>query len=698
MNRGLLRVAMVTAAIMLAHQVAAKALRDTAFLTAWPATALPLMTVGTAAFTGILVPVFSRLLARFSPVAVVALGFLLSAAGHVLEWTWYDAGRWTSVIIYLHLAGAGAVLLSGFWSLIAERFDPAGARASYGRIAAAGTVGGIAGSIVAERIAVVAAPDAVLLLLCGLHVLCATGLLILRRAPTLLPRAAHAKDGESGLRATLRSPYLRTIASFVILTSAVSAVLDFILKSNASASFGTGPQLLRFFSLFYGTVQVLTFIAQTRANSTLRRIGIDGVLTSLPVGVGAAAALALVVPSWSLIVLLRTVESVLHNSLFRSGYELLFVPMDPATRRRAKTTLDVVCDRLGEAAGSALVQIVVMAGVLSRGPTLLAATLVMAAGAFWVGRRFGPLYLKLVEHEVVRYHDAPQVSLVSEAGWTLLQMPEARTWLQSSGDKLETPAAITPLPSDSPMALLADLRSSDVERVTAALGRAASFERIHVAQTIDLLAWDAVRAPAHEALTQVASDHLGMLVDALLNPATDFVVRRRLPRILGTVPSRRSLEELINGLEDQRFEVRYHCSRAISRIMARNPELSVDPARVIAIVERELAVPPQRWRGYKLLDRPELDGPADTGAAHEDDSTYLEYLTLLLSTFLGREPLDAAVQGVRSPDPGVRGLAMEYLDQVLPPVVLERLTSLIASTPPGDTPSRPAAPPSAARS
>ena len=125
MSRGLLRVAMVTAAIMLAHQVAAKALRDTAFLTSWPATALPLMTVATAAFTGLLVPVFSRLLARFSPVTIVALGFVLSAGGHVLEWMWYDAGRWTSVIIYLHLAGAGSVLLSGFWSLIAERFDPA---------------------------------------------------------------------------------------------------------------------------------------------------------------------------------------------------------------------------------------------------------------------------------------------------------------------------------------------------------------------------------------------------------------------------------------------------------------------------------------------------------------------------------------------------------------------------------------------
>ena len=110
---------------MLAHQVAAKALRDTAFLTSWPATALPLMTVATAIFTVLLVPAFSRLMTRFPPARVVAFGFALSAVAHVLEWIWYDASRWTSVVMYLHLAGVGAVLLSGFWSLIAERFDPA---------------------------------------------------------------------------------------------------------------------------------------------------------------------------------------------------------------------------------------------------------------------------------------------------------------------------------------------------------------------------------------------------------------------------------------------------------------------------------------------------------------------------------------------------------------------------------------------
>ena len=60
---------MTTAGIMLAHQVAAKAFRDAAFLSAWPATALPLMIFATASLSVALVPVFSRLLTRFSPLA-----------------------------------------------------------------------------------------------------------------------------------------------------------------------------------------------------------------------------------------------------------------------------------------------------------------------------------------------------------------------------------------------------------------------------------------------------------------------------------------------------------------------------------------------------------------------------------------------------------------------------------------------------
>jgi hypothetical protein len=53
--------------LMLAHQVAAKAFRDTTFLTAWPATALPMMTLATALFTATFVPSFRDSLNAIPP-------------------------------------------------------------------------------------------------------------------------------------------------------------------------------------------------------------------------------------------------------------------------------------------------------------------------------------------------------------------------------------------------------------------------------------------------------------------------------------------------------------------------------------------------------------------------------------------------------------------------------------------------------
>jgi len=687
---------MISAGIMLAHQVAAKALRDATFLTAWPATALPLMTVATAALTVALVPVVSRLFERYSTRTVIASGFVVSAAGHIVEWAFYDNGRWIAVAIYLHLAGVTALLLSGFWSLISERFDPAGARAAYGRIAAAGTAGGLAGTLVAERIATTVGSEAVLLFLAALHVLCSGGVALMRGAPALLP-PADATDRMSSVGEALRAPYVRTIAWFVLLTSASSAIIEFLFKSNARVSFGTGLDLLRFFALFYGSIQVLSFIVQTQSGRVLQRLGVSGTLNVLPAGVGAACTITLLVQGWPAITALRGFDAVVRNSLFRSGYELLFVPMDARTRNRAKAVLDVICDRVGEAAGSGLVQFLLLAGLASTTSIVLAA-IFLAAAAWRIGQQFGRLYLDVIERELVKYYDRPQVSLISEAGWTMLQVPTPLITAAAAAASPPAAPASAPPPLDPPLETLADLRSRDAVRVAAALGRTSALGRVHVAQIIDLLAWEEVLPAARAALEQLAPSHLGMLIDALLDPETDFVLRRRLPRILGTITTERSVNGLIDGLGDSRFEVRYHCSRAINRILTKSPGLPFDRSKIIAVIERELSVPPQRWRGYHLLDRPEAE-PAGVQESSEDQSRHLEHIFQLLSTIVGREPLDAAVHGVRSPLPGLRGLAIEYLDQVLPPAVLERLRELIASTPSGgDVPAQSSAPPTARQS
>ena len=56
-----------------------------------------------------------------------------------------------SVLIYLHMAGLGVILLSSFWSMLNEEFDPREAKRRFGQIAAGGTIGGVLGGLGAER-------------------------------------------------------------------------------------------------------------------------------------------------------------------------------------------------------------------------------------------------------------------------------------------------------------------------------------------------------------------------------------------------------------------------------------------------------------------------------------------------------------------------------------------------------------------
>ena len=58
-------------------------------------------------------------------------------------------------LVYLQVSGVGPILGSGFWLIASERFNPRSAKQSFGGITAAGTLGGLAGGLLAERVAAV---------------------------------------------------------------------------------------------------------------------------------------------------------------------------------------------------------------------------------------------------------------------------------------------------------------------------------------------------------------------------------------------------------------------------------------------------------------------------------------------------------------------------------------------------------------
>lgn len=692
-NAALTRLAMGVAGVMLAHQVASKAVREATFLSGPGVSWLPAMMMMTSLAVVAAVPAYARLLAVYGPRAIVPIGFAISSFGHLAEWLLPPDGAVAAVVVYFHVAGFGALLLSGFWLLLSEIFDPRTAKNSYGPIASAGTVGGLAGGA-----AVMAAPLAgSLLLLAMLHAACAALVWWLgARAPQSTLAGASGPAPRLFDREVLgRVPYLRTLALLVTLSTAAASVLDLLFKQGVADWSDSKADLQFFFALFYMGVGLVTFLAQTRAGALFQTIGIGRTISILPAGLGTAALVTFIVPAFPLIVATRAIETALRGSWFRSGYELLFVPMAPDEKRRVKTFLDVTCDRAGDAVGAAMVQVLIVAGaavsISAAGHARLMLGLVsgLAALGLWLTQRVDRLYFGVVSNRLADQVSEEPVTVQSETGWTLLELPPELKAARRTVAAVPLPAAGPAAPVDPRLRSITELQSGDRYRVETALRNLVRPDRTQIAQVILLLAWDDLAPLARHTLEKVATSHVGLLEDALLDRETDFAIRRRIPRILGNLASDRALDALFAGLDDVRFEVRYQCARAIHRIRAMSSRVPIDRDRVLAIVERELSVPFSVWQGHRLLDAGEPGDEPDwldpqTGATPRN----IEHVFGLLALILPREPLQAALRGIQSADPELRALTLEYLESALPPSIVVRLWAL----PPPVTPSSGGAP------
>src|SRR6476660_2164063 len=138
------------AAALIAHQVGGKAVRDALFLSQFDVAGLASMVI-VASVLSILIGVGgAKLMSSIPPGKVVPRAFLVSAGLLLLAWmiSWWSSAI-AAVFVYLQIAALGSALISGFWSLLGDRFDPHAARQQFTRVVAAGTFGGMVGGLLA---------------------------------------------------------------------------------------------------------------------------------------------------------------------------------------------------------------------------------------------------------------------------------------------------------------------------------------------------------------------------------------------------------------------------------------------------------------------------------------------------------------------------------------------------------------------
>jgi len=688
---------MVVSCLMLAHQVAGKAARDALFLSQFNVSYFPMIVIAGSAVSIAGGLVNSRLLQAFTPARMVPWGFLFSGALHFAEWGFRNSPYRNAMVIgvYVHVVGLGAIVLSSFWSLLNERFDPHSGKKFFGRIAGVGTLGGVLGGIAAERFAVWLPLTSVLLFLGALHLTCsAFSFLIVRRSRFLVPDKTAKGDDENVTSIALpvfrKSSYLQMLAGIVVLGTTTAALLDIVFKTQAATIIGKGPHLFRFFAIFYTVGQILSFVVQVLVTRRwLEKLGLARGVASLSTAVATGGIGALVFPIFPVLVVARALEIVLRGSIYRAGYELLYTPLPVNDKRTAKPVIDVVFDRLGDGVGGATAQLLLSLGGTIAIHGILFITIGLAGVTFYITRRLEKAYVRVLETGLVERAVELDVSVSNELITrsvllkTLLIKRETTTPAQVTVPTAPQPPIPHPQISDPLLQQLADLRSGNPLRVRQTLAGIKQLDSLLAPQVIVLLAWDEVSPDALQILRKDVKQIAGQLVDSMLDKNTDFAIRRRIPRILAYSDDLRAVQGLMGGLGDTNFEVRFHSARALDAILQKHPEYRPAPDAVFAIIDHELSVDRGVWENRRLLDRRQSNDQflfLDE-TLRERALLSWEHLFTLLALILPREPLKVAFQALHTDDRILRGLALEYLDSVLPhslrrvPGILESVAS-----------------------
>jgi AAA family ATP:ADP antiporter len=366
-DRRAVAAAAFTAGLLIAQQVASRAVRDAIFLSAFRVKSLPLVMGASAVAALAGAEALSRLQARRSTSRIAPAAAALST---LLLAGWWALGlffpRAAAVLLYLHVAAFGPALISGFWSLVNERFDPYTARRAVGAIGTGAAAGGVAGGALAWLASRVLPLPATVL---GLVALGALGASALAQARGREARVPVAPSSPLPATVLLRNPYLRSIAIVVLLGAVVDAIVDFLFKAQASDRFAAGS-LLGAFAVFHAGISVLGLLLQVGLSRTaLRQLGIAGTIGVRPAATAAGAILGAFSPGLAAATLVRGAYDSLTNSLFRSGYELLYTPLPEAEKRRVKEIVDVAVDKAGALAGSALVALTLALAPLAAPPS-----------------------------------------------------------------------------------------------------------------------------------------------------------------------------------------------------------------------------------------------------------------------------------------------------------------------------------------
>jgi ATP/ADP translocase/HEAT repeat protein len=365
------RVGMMVALLffLLAANSVIKVARDSLFLSHFPIDRLPYVYLLVAVIAGLIISAYSRYTVSL-PLYRLILGSNAFIISNVIAF-WFLIGffnfGWAIYAFYVWSAIVGVLSVAQFWTFADVMFTPREAKRLFGVFSAGGSLGAIVGGLASGWAVNLFAETGVLFWLIGALFAGAFGVVWLASheltelqtaAPAKVSMTKEAKGSAptSALGAIRASGYLRLIAAAIFVSTAVSTLIDFQFKAAAKAAYVSQDGLAAFFGSFYAGVAIIALLIQIfLTGKVLIGFGLFYSLLLLPGALFAGSLGILAWPGLFSATATRLTDTVLRTSVNQSGMEILYLPLSVTLKKRVKTFLDVVLQRLGDGAAGLIV-------------------------------------------------------------------------------------------------------------------------------------------------------------------------------------------------------------------------------------------------------------------------------------------------------------------------------------------------------
>ncbi len=366
---------------------------------------LPYVQFGAGIVIGFIMQGYSKVTSMM-PRKWVIPGAQVGAAGLlVLFWFLLQGGQsWVSVLLYLFGLILGILLVSQFWTLANEIYDPRQAKRLFGFIGGGTALGGILGSTILQFARQFGTTN-LLLISATLLVVCMSVVLAVLASRKDVSLAGVASAGEEkgvksgeAFRLLRGSRHLQLIALVISFAAVGAAIIEQQLNMSvdeqsrtevaaaldaevaaASARGATAAELEQVratkeaeikkstrdaITTRLGQVQlwlsIIGLIVQVWLTSRIQRyLGIGFALMILPVSLGVTGFIILATGAYASTWLARIADTSLRYSIDKTTREILFLPLPSDLKLQAKPFVDVTVDRFSKGLGALLLLVLI---------------------------------------------------------------------------------------------------------------------------------------------------------------------------------------------------------------------------------------------------------------------------------------------------------------------------------------------------